>query len=489
VTPIRSARGNLENRERNRALSITAESASTATIENRYTVGTLSYTKTGLYWLFVWLLWGDFCFTLMESVVPSLLPLMLKDHGASNKEISIIVGTIATALNTVVGPICSYRSDRHRSRFGRRIPFLIWPTPFIVLFLMLLPYAPEIAKWLMQVEWVAGLFSHSPVTPVIFLFGLLTVCFQLFNMVVATIYWYLFNDVVPVHYLGRFFALVRVVGTLAGFCFQYFIFGLAESHMKEIWIGLGLLYGGAFTLMCWRVKEGGYPPVTGEERGSVLGDVRNYFRQCFSHRLYLWFYLAYGLYVWSTVAQVFWVFFFRDQLKMDLDTIGKYRSWSLLLVIPLAYPFGLLVDRWRSQRVIMLATALCAAMNFAAFAFIQDKWSYMVCMILWNVPVFMINVANAVWFPELLPRARFGQFASAAALTSAGVTMVMSPFCGWLFDQIQNYRYVFVWAGVMQTISFLTLIPVYRAWIRHGGPDNYLAPGDVRVEREKPSHA
>jgi len=50
----------------------------------QYFVGTLSYTKVGLVWLFVWLLWGDFCFTLMEAVIPSIVPLKLKELGAPN---------------------------------------------------------------------------------------------------------------------------------------------------------------------------------------------------------------------------------------------------------------------------------------------------------------------------------------------------------------------------------------------------------------------
>jgi len=46
--------------------------------------------------------------------------------------------TIPYAMNMVMTPIVSFSSDRYRSRWGRRIPFLIWPTPFIVLFLLLL---------------------------------------------------------------------------------------------------------------------------------------------------------------------------------------------------------------------------------------------------------------------------------------------------------------------------------------------------------------
>jgi hypothetical protein len=44
-----------------------------------YRAGTLSYTRAALVTLFVYLLWGDFCFTAMETIVPSVLPIMLKE--------------------------------------------------------------------------------------------------------------------------------------------------------------------------------------------------------------------------------------------------------------------------------------------------------------------------------------------------------------------------------------------------------------------------
>ena len=93
--------------------------------------------------------------------------------------------------------------------------------------------------------------------------GVLLALFQTANMVVASIYYYLFNDVVPSHLLSRFLALFRAVGTLAGFVFNRYVFGMAESHTRHIFISAALLYGVGFLLMCWRVKEGEYPAPAG----------------------------------------------------------------------------------------------------------------------------------------------------------------------------------------------------------------------------------
>ena len=37
-----------------------------------FRAGTLTYTKAALFSLFAWLLWGDFCFVLMEAAAPAV---------------------------------------------------------------------------------------------------------------------------------------------------------------------------------------------------------------------------------------------------------------------------------------------------------------------------------------------------------------------------------------------------------------------------------
>jgi len=73
-----------------------------------FRVGTLLYNRRTLIILFVWMLWGDFCFTLMESVVPSILPIQLKALGASNKVMAVIMSTLPGILNTTVCPWVSF---------------------------------------------------------------------------------------------------------------------------------------------------------------------------------------------------------------------------------------------------------------------------------------------------------------------------------------------------------------------------------------------
>ena len=98
----------------------------------KYHCGTLAYTKMGLFALFGWLLWGDFVYNLMETVVPTVLPLKLKALGASNTLMSVIMTVLPSVLGMTVCPWVSFRSDRYRSHWGRRIPFILFTLPFLL---------------------------------------------------------------------------------------------------------------------------------------------------------------------------------------------------------------------------------------------------------------------------------------------------------------------------------------------------------------------
>lgn len=212
------------------------------TPDGKYKVGTLTYTVPGLVVMMLWLLWGDFCFYLMEAVVPSVLPVMMGNLDAPSWLIALCLTTIPGLLNATVCPFVSFWSDRYRSLLGRRIPFIYYTIPFLCLSLGLIGVAPTIADWLVQ----SGLVSDTRLVA-LGLIGVFTASFQFFNMFVASVYYYLFNDVVPARFLGRFLAVFRIIGILAGSAFSFFVFPKAETHYPEIFVGAALLYGVVFS--------------------------------------------------------------------------------------------------------------------------------------------------------------------------------------------------------------------------------------------------
>ena len=112
-----------------------------------YTVGTLRYSLLGVIGVSFWLILGGSCFGLLAwMMVPTVLPLSLSQFDASGATIGLIVGSIPSAMNFIMNPILSTTSDRTRTRWGRRIPFLVTATPFVAGFVILLGWTPQIAE-------------------------------------------------------------------------------------------------------------------------------------------------------------------------------------------------------------------------------------------------------------------------------------------------------------------------------------------------------
>lgn len=455
---------------------MTRLSKSPADTPDAMRVGTLTYTKVGLLTLFGWMLWGDFCFHMMEMIIPRLLPIQLERLGASSTIIGILVSSIPAVMNFFIVPVVSFRSDRFRSKWGRRIPFLLFPTPFLTLFLVMLGYSDGIGAWLHSSilgRWI-GL---TPEFTTIALIAVLVVGFQFFNMFVASVYYYLFNDVVPKAYLGRFMAMFRVVGTLAGFVFHRYVLGWAEGHMREVYLGVSLLYFAAFIMMCLRVKEGDYPPPPPTDQPGLMGSIRTYFRECYSHRFYLFFFL--GMAFWNmgdVVVAFYW--FFADSVGLTLDQFGKVLGWTSLLSALLLYPYGLLVDRVHPLRMLILARLLIIPFNLVFFFLVHDYTSYLIASLMF-VPLTAVSLAaNLPTFMVLLPKDRYGQFCSAQAMLNSIALVCGGALAGLFLDLLgNNYRYLFIWMMGCQLAGVGFLILVYRKWTALGGKDGYQPPG------------
>jgi len=432
---------------------------------SKYTIGTLRYTNAGLVALFVWMLWGDFCFNMMEKVVPLVLPLQLRTLGASNTTVGVLTGSLPAVMNMIITPIVSFRSDRHRGPRGRRIPYLLWPSPFIAISLILLGFSDSIGAALHRLVQSTGI---SNTTVILITMSVFMVLFQFFNMFVASVYYYLFNDVVPHAFLGRFVALFGIVGSGAVFVFNLYVFPYAQTHTREIYIGMATLYLVAFWLMCRNVKEGEYPPPpeAGEDSG-WLASLRIYFRDCFSHTLYL---AVFGRMAFWSMAMTSATFltYFGQQLGLDLKQIGSVNAWSTALLLVSLYPAGALVDRLHPVRVHLGSLMILPFCSLACFFFAKGYWSLLAWSLIGTPPLALMSASVFPLNTALFPAAKFGQFCSAQALLNAVTSMVGSALVGLFLDAMKDYRYLFLWMAIFQAVSCGCMVIAYRAWRKQG---------------------
>lgn len=471
---------------------------------NRFKVGTLSYTKAGLITLFLYLLWGDFCFSLMETVVPNILPLKLKAISAPNWALGLIMITIPNLMSATISPFINFRSDRFRSKWGRRIPFLAGATPFLVLFLILLGYSEPIGLWVQKVM-LGGRFGTTPVLLVVI--GLFMVCFQFFNLFVSSAYYCLFNDVVPHAFLARFMVNFRMVGVGAGAGYNYFVLKYANTHMQQIFLGAGLLYLVTFIVMCRKVKEGDYPPPSpniGNKTG-FMAAAKTYAVECFTHRFYWYIFLANACVAMGWVSGAYGLLYQTRYLSLDLSFVGKVNGICGIVGLLLLYPAGVLTDRIHPLRVLLFSSAvqvLVVGPMGILFAMARPIMSadavalaFVSLCSLWLPFTALNGAAEPITMMRLFPMSRYGQFGSANGLIRSLALIVGGVLCGGYLDLVKKlnpspdycYRYLPFWNITWSAGYAFFIFLVYREWKKLGGTEHFVPPLSEAEENREAS--
>lgn len=445
-----------------------------------YRAGSLTYTAAGVATLFVWLLWGDFCFTVFESIFSKFLPLYLHDLQASNTLVGILTGSTGAVVNVMFLPSISMASDRHRSRRGRRIPFLLWTTPGAVGALVLIGLSTEIGGALKAaLAWLPWPVSLSAV--ILSVLCVFVLAYHFFNMVLVNLYQCLLRDVVPAPLMARFLALFRVVGTVGTFFFSWYVFPHVVEHRIAVCVGVGVTYLLAFTLMCWRVKEGEYPPPPPrDEVPSFARSYLVYFRELLSVPLYRNFVLMFAFVTTaSTCASPFVTLFTRSTLNLSMSDMGQVLAWGGLGSAITYVPIGYLCDKFAPMRVAVVSLSSLMLSWALGYFVVRGHTSWLVYWVIVSMlPSVAWNLSFTALTMQIFPAAKFGQLSSGlSVLGYGGASIVGSFFAGRFIDLVGgDYRMIFVWAFAWFVAAVGAMLLVYRGWRRCGGPDNYVPP-------------
>ena len=438
--------------------------------------GTLVYTAGGLAVLFLWLMWGDFAYSMKDRATGTVAALMLKKFDVSDFLFGIIMISFPNFTNIFLCPIVSYRSDRHRGRFGRRIPYLLLTTPFIVIGLAGLGFTPLLARLIRQAVGAEHI-SYNLTALLVFCFFWIILDFG--TTLAGAIFNALATDVVPTEFLGRFFAMFRAVSLGCAFLFNYFVMGCAETHALVIFLGLAALYGIGLFSICLKVNEGEYPPPEAETSGppTVKSAVKTYFRECFSLPYYRWVIMASVVSGFSVVPFNIYGIFYAKSLNMDMDFYGKVSSLICLVSFVLSFFLGWFSDRFHPIRTGMVSMALQTVILFIGGRIATTESVFAWLFLVQGISIMSYNTLMASYAPRLFPREYFAQFNSAMMLINALASVIGAPLVGKFLDLTGNhYPHLFTIGGVIGLCGLGCFVMVYRGYQRYGGDSGYIAP-------------
>lgn len=443
-----------------------------------WTVGTLTYTSGGVVALFAWLLFGDFAWSMRERSVMPMAQWYLNSLSVPNLVFGLLVSSFPALISIVAAPIISVKSDRHRGRWGRRIPFLLVTTPLAAFGMIGLGFTPLLARF------VHGVMPEQDEMVVsLICFGVFWAAFELATIAGQSVFGGLINDIVPKELLGRFYGLFRAVSLIDGIIFNYWLMGLVPTHFTLIFVSIGVFYGTAFMVVCLKIKEGQYPPPPPVSERPVrrgknwLNEIKGYLQDCFSSPYYLCVFILMKMGALAFAPINMFAIPYARSLGIDMSVYGKFLALTFAISFLLAFFLGWLVDLFHPLRMVMATLVGYLLLTLWSAFYVNSVESFLVAWVAHGVLSGCNVTSGASLGQRLFPKSKFAQFDSAAGIFTSLMNMMIGPAMGLVIDWSGGvYRHTFAAAAIIAGSALLTSVYVHGKFMKLGGPKHYVAP-------------
>ncbi|KKT01596.1 MAG: Major facilitator superfamily [Parcubacteria group bacterium GW2011_GWA2_43_17] len=393
--------------------------------------GSLVYTRRGLAWLLFWLLLGDFTNTLAVTSIPMMLPLHLKNLNYTTTQIAWFT-SIGYLACMIVIPLTGMWSDRIRTRWGRRRPFVLFTAPLWGIGMLMIPYM----KTFWGMNLAVAIVSVAGAT--------------------GQVMYYFFNDVIPGELMGRFIGAFRFIGFGGTLVFQYGVFRLFDSNPVLVWWLCGIIGVTFNILMLIMIKEGDYPPPP--EKIPILNNINMFVKEGLCNKFMWMLLLTLGMTaLGAPAANTFYILFFKTNLNMTSNEIGMMMGTGTIIAMALAIPAGWIVDRYGPNIIWGLFGAIVGGIQILMYFFILDKYT---CWPFYLVYSGFNMILGAALLPMMfahLPKEKFGQLVSVQTLISMIFLFLGTMSLGWIIKMSGDfYRFSFLYGGIIYC-----LVPVF----------------------------
>lgn len=371
------------------------------------------------------------------SLVPSLKALLLDTSGATAAQIALIGTTLPMLFGLVLTPIIGIASDRLRTRFGRRKPFLMLSAPFVFLALL-------------AIGWHDALpfGSHLAVL------GGALLMFHLFALIPEGVIYYLIADAIPAEFMGRFYGVNASVSTLFAALFSWFCLDYSVKTPKIAVIIFGALYLVVFFgILPWIKEQKEY-----SEAQRCPFVPLDFAKETFGQKVFLCMFLCGGLNQASSVLRtMFTLLFATKDLGLTTELIGKIGGAGAVLALPAMLICGAMIDRFHPYKVYLSGSIAVILASLAGYFCINGAMSYTIFALLTCAAYAVQGTAYAPLLMRIFPKERYGQFYSVNSIVCTLIVIAASAIGGKATD-ILGYRIIFLWDFAFTTLATIILV-------------------------------
>ncbi|HEY1148933.1 MAG TPA: MFS transporter [Pseudoduganella sp.] len=407
------------------------------------------YSAWGLAAIVCGLLIGELGIAMRERwALPTGL-VVLRRHGASDTTISLLLSTLPAIISVFVVPRIGYYSDHFRSRWGRRRPFLLATSLLGAAAMVCVAFSPALAQLSHALlgSWSPGLTALS--------IGWFCVFWTIFDCAAITttaLYNGLVNDVIPRGFVGRFYAVFRIVGLSVAIGFNTSVFALTDAYLFEVLLAIALIFGLALPLMCLITRErpldDAPAPALKPFRASWPRLQGGFLWKCAMFML-----AAVTFSPFNTFSQSY-----AQDLGISLRELGSLTASAYAVSIASAFGVGWLVDRFGAVRVSAALMGAYCLIALGGFVLVRDADGFRY-FFLAHVIVSGAYFTAASSMPiALFPRLDFVRFNASKDIMVAFATIAVSTVQGPVLDLSgHNYQLTLASAALFSLLCLVCM--------------------------------
>ncbi len=411
---------------------------------------TLNYRQTLLIGL------GFFASSLLWSLYNSFVPLILADFITSTAAIGLIM-TIDNIFGVIFQPYFGARSDRTRSRFGRRMPYILVGAPLCAILFTLIPRMPEL--WLLMSVIIA------------------------FNLIMSV--WRapmiaLMPDLTPDSLRSRANGVINLMGGLASII-AFLIGGrIAHSYGR----GATFLMGAvvmliAVVVLFFSIKENRLNPSlfdpikdhddqrSDQKKGATDeelppgGGLSGFKKLPPASRRSL-FFLLLAIFFWFcgfNAVETFFTSYATNQLGQTEGQAAMLLAFFSVSFVIFAVPSGFIADRVGRRRTIVLGL-LGLFFVFIPLLFISDLWVIRILLLIGGMFWAAININSLPMVLELAGINEMGTFTGYYYFFSFSASIASPILFGLVRDLSGTFQSLFIYAPITFFMALLAILQV-----------------------------
>jgi maltose/moltooligosaccharide transporter len=401
----------------------------------------LDYKKTLL------LGFGFFGISILWAIHDSYVPVFLGKNFALDASAVGAILTLNTILVFLIQPGIGSLSDRTRSRFGRRQPFIITFAPLAAIGFAFLPILVQPDKlWLFVVVLVLTIIALALFrTPVIALMP----------------------DITPSQFRSQANGLINLmggIGAIAAFAGGAILFKLNPAY--PFWAASVLLVL-ACAIVVWQIRE----PSENVTPASVLRvGLMASLRKILDARDTSALLLLLAIFAWfvgyNAVAKFFTLYGVMA-LKLDAGQASALLTFLALMFVVFAVPSGYIAAKFGRRRTILVGIAilgvLLALVRVLPIEMLTTSVVLPLILAFAGIGWALININSLPMVVDIAPQTELATYTGLYYVASTSAA-VLGPFiAGLMIDAMdKDYGVIFVIAPIALAFAFMFMLGVRR---------------------------